>query len=289
MTKSSKAILDGGSRPRERGAGSGPRNMAPELKPVVVTRAEERDGPLSTELRSLGLTVLVWSAVRVLPADTARLDEALSRAGSFDWIVFTSRHGVAAVTGRLPAPPPGVRTAAVGRATASVLQQHGWPVDLLPGEPSAAGLVAAFAASGSARGARILYPASSRALPTLAAGLTQLGASVTMVEAYRIESGAALDVENCRSWIARQGVGAVTFASPSAVVELETALGQEDFARLLGMAPAVAIGPTTARALTERGYTPTLAESATLRGLARTSLQAVRAGPASQKRRGSRP
>lgn len=249
------------------------------LKPVVVTRAEASDGPLSTELKSLGLAVLVWGAVRVVPADTSRLDEALSRAAAFDWIAFTSRHGVAAVTARLPAPPPGVRTAAVGRATASVLKQHGWPVDLLPGEPSAAGLVAAFAAAGCARGARILYPASSRALPTLAAGLTQLGAEVTTVEAYRTVSGNTLDVADCRSWIAREGVGAVTFASPAAVAELESALGQEDFARLLGSAPAVAIGPTTARALTERGYTPTLAESATLRGLARTSLHALNAGP----------
>jgi uroporphyrinogen III methyltransferase / synthase len=261
-------------------------SVTEELKPVVVTRAEERGGPLSTELKSLGLSVLIWAAVRVLPADTAQLDEALGRAASFDWIIFTSRHGVAAVTARLPAPPPGVRTAAVGRATASVLKQHNWPVDLLPGEPSAAGLVAAFAASGLARGARILYPASSRALPTLAAGLTQLGADVTMVEAYRTVTGTALDVEDCRSWIVRQGVGAVTFASPSAVIELESALGKEDFARLLAAAPAVAIGPTTARALTERGYTPTLAESATLRGLAKTSLQAVRLRPAVQKRHG---
>jgi uroporphyrinogen-III synthase len=249
----------------------------PMLKPVVVTRAEERDGPLSTELKSLGLPVLVWAAVRVLPADAAALDEALGRAQSFDWIVFTSRHAVAAVTARLPAPPAGMRTAAVGRATAAVLKQHGWPVDLVPGEPSAAGLVAAFAASGSARSSRVLYPASSRALPTLAAGLTQLGAQVTTVEAYRLASGTALDVEDCRSWIARDAVGAVTFASPSAVAELESALGQEDFRRLLGRAPAVAIGPTTARALTERGYTPKLAESATLRGLARSSLHAVRA------------
>jgi uroporphyrinogen-III synthase len=227
----------------------------------------------------MGLSVLVWAAVRVVPADTARLDEALSRAASFDWIVFTSRHAVAAVTARLSGAPSGVRTAAVGGATASVLKQHGWPVDLSPGEPSAAGLVAAFAAAGAAGRARILYPASSRALPTLAAGLRQLGAQVTTVEAYRTVSGTALDVEDCRSWIARAGVGAVTFASPSAVVELESALGKEDFAQLLGNAPAVAIGPTTARALAERGYTPTLAESATLRGLARTSLHAVRAGP----------
>lgn len=272
MTSSTGRILEGGSR-SEAGI---------ERKPVVVTRAEERDGPLCTELRSLGLSVLVWAAVRVLPADTSRLDEALSRADTFDWIVFTSRHGVAAVTARLPAPPKGLRTAAVGRATAAVLEQRGWPVDLTPGEPGAAGLVTAFATSGAARGARVLYPASSRALPTLAAGLTQLGAEVTTVEAYRLVSGTVLDVDDCRGWIARQGVGAVTFASPSAVVELERALGKEDFARLLGAAPAVAIGPTTARALTERGYTPTLAESASLRGLALTSLHAVRAGSASR-------
>lgn len=249
------------------------------LKPVVVTRAEERDGPLSTELKSLGLTVLVWAAVRVSPADTAALDAALSRAESFAWIVFTSRHAVAAVTARMSAPPAGMRTAAVGRATAAVLQQHGWPVDLVPAEPSAAGLIAAFAAAGPVQGLRVLYPASSRALPTLAAGLTQLGAEVAMVEAYRTVAGAALDVEDCRSWIARDAVGAVTFASPSAVEELESALGEEDFRRLLGRAPAVAIGPTTARALTERGYTAKLAESATLQGLARSSLHAVRAGP----------
>ncbi len=40
-------------------------NGEPMLKPVVVTRAEERDGPLSMELKSLGLSVLVWAAVRV--------------------------------------------------------------------------------------------------------------------------------------------------------------------------------------------------------------------------------
>jgi uroporphyrinogen-III synthase len=212
-----------------------------------------------------------------LPADTEHLDAALSRADSFDWIVFTSRQAVAAVTARRSAPPPGLRTAAVGGATAAVLKQHGWPVDLVAGEPGAAGLVAAFAAHGVAQGARILHPASSRALPTLASGLQQLGAQVTTVEAYRTVAGTALDVEDCRSWIARKGVGAVTFASPSAVVELESALGKEDFARLLGTAPAVAIGPTTAQALRERGYKPTLAESATLRGLART-CHALRAG-----------
>jgi uroporphyrinogen-III synthase len=111
-------------------------------------------------------------------------------------------------------------------------------------------------------------------LPTIAKGLTQLGAQVTQVEAYRTES-AALDVASCRKWIESDGVSAVTFASPSAVVELIHALGKPDLDRLFSSATAVAIGPTTARALTERGYSAVVAESATLAGLAATTLRAL--------------
>jgi uroporphyrinogen-III synthase len=168
--------------------------------------------------------------------------------------------------------PAGVAVAAVGKATAQVLRQRGWPVDLTPDEANAAALVAAFAARapGTLSGTRVLYPASSRALPTLAAGLRQLGAEVLQVQAYRTD-GAALDVADCRAWIARAGIGAVTFASPSAVDELAHALGDADFARLLSGAAAVAIGRTTARALSARGHEPVIASAATLEGLAATT------------------
>jgi len=243
-----------------------------ETKAVVVTRAEARDGPLSAELRNLGLRVLVWPAVSVSAADTGPLEAALERVQGFDWIVFASRHAVAAVIERLPAAPAGVRIAAVGQATAQVLRQRGWPVDLLPDEANAAALVSAFAAQGLGEAVKILYPASSRALPTIAAGLTQLGAEVAQVEAYRTEA-ATLDVEDCRLWIARDEIGAVTFASPSAVIELENALGKEHFDRLLSQAAAVSIGPTTARELSGRGHASAVAESATLHGLALTTLR----------------
>jgi uroporphyrinogen-III synthase len=248
-----------------------------EQKPVVVTRAEASDGALSSELRNLGLPVLLWPAVSVEMAETGPLEEALGRVEAFDWIVFASRHAVAAVTAMMATAPANVRIAAVGQATAQVLRQRGWRVDLLPSEANAAGLVDAFASEGSTAGARVLYPASSRALPTIAAGLAQLGAEVVQVEAYRTQSAPALDVEDCRSWIAREVIGAVTFASPSAVEELEHALGKDDFDRLLSTAAAVAIGPTTARALDALGHVPAVAESATLRGLALTTLRVLQA------------
>jgi uroporphyrinogen-III synthase len=248
--------------------------MSAPLAPVVVTRAEGNDGPLSRELRELGLRVLSWPAVSVARADSAALETALAEVHTFGWIVFASRHAVAAVLERLPQAPAGVRIAAVGKATAQVLRQRGWRVDLTPEEASAAALIAAFAARWSTgdAGVRMLYPASSRALPTIAAGLRQLGASVTQVEAYRTETG-SLDVEECRVWIARGGIGAVTFASPSAVSELAQALGETDFQRLLTESAAVAIGRTTAAELNAHGHEAVVAESATLHGLAVTTLR----------------
>jgi uroporphyrinogen-III synthase len=243
-------------------------------RPVVVTRAESADGPLSRELRNLGLEVLSWPAVSVSAADPGALDEALARLASFAWIVFASRHAVAAVLERVLKPPAQLRVAAVGRATALTLTQRGWPVQLAPEEASAAALIAAFAAQWTPRdaGMRVLYPASSRALPTIAAGLRELGAEVTQVEAYRTEA-ARLDVAECRAWIERGALGAVTFASPSAVAELARALGEKDFARLLDQAPPVAIGRTTARELASHGRSATLAETATLHGLALTTYR----------------
>jgi uroporphyrinogen-III synthase len=249
-------------------------NPSADIKPVVVTRAESSDGPLSRELRSLGLRALLWPAVSVSTPDLGPLSAALTAIRSFGWIVFASRNAVAAVLELLPAAPAGVRIAAVGKATAQVLRQRGWPVELVPDEGNAAALVAAFAARWrpADAGVKILYPASSRALPSIAQGLTQLGAQVTQVEAYRTEA-AALDVADCRAWIARDGVGAVTFASPSAVTELARALGDEQFERLLTSAAAVAIGRTTARELSARGHTAVVAESATLQSLALTTLR----------------
>jgi uroporphyrinogen-III synthase len=253
-----------------------------ESKPVVVTRAEGADGPLSSELRGLGLAVLLWPAVETSAAASGELDTELARIKEFDWIVFASRPAVAAVLERVAARPPRLQVAAVGQATAQVLNQRGWKVDLVPDDANAAALVEAFEvmlrAAGRAAGQalRVLFPASSRALPTIAAGLSQLGADVVQVEAYRTEP-AALNVDDCLSWITREAIGAVTFASPSAVIELERSLGKENFDRLLGAAPAVAIGPTTARELAERGRTPVLAESATLQGLARTTHRLLQA------------
>jgi uroporphyrinogen-III synthase len=56
-------------------------------------------------------------------------------------------------------------------------------------------------------------------------------------------------------------------------------MGTRHFVHLLAHAEVVALGPTTARALAVRGRTAVLAESATLSGLANTTLRLLQERP----------
>jgi uroporphyrinogen-III synthase len=242
--------------------------------PVVVTRDEPADGPLSRELRALGLTVLGWPVLSIGPAVDARpLEQALRRLNQFDWLVFASQHAVAAVVGRVPVPPAYLNIAAVGTRTAQALNDAGWTVSVVPDEQSAEGLVALLAPQ-LTPGAQILFPAGSRSLPTLRTGLTAAGATVTQVEAYTTDA-ATLDVCACHDWVERRAIGAVTFTSPSAVAELDRALGPAAFDKLLEGATAITLGPTTARTLASRGYPSVLAMPPTLTGMAHTTLRLI--------------
>ncbi len=112
-------------------------------------------------------------------------------------------------------------------------------------------------------------------MPTLRAGLTAAGAAVTQVEAYLTEA-ATLDVPGCRDWVERRAIGAVTFTSPSAVTELDRALGAADFDRLLDGATAISLGHSTGRTLAARGHPCVLAMPPTLTGMAHTTLRMIR-------------
>jgi uroporphyrinogen-III synthase len=242
--------------------------------PVVVTRDEPADGPLSRELRALGLSVLGWPVLSIGPAaDPAPLAQALRRLNQFDWLVFASQHAVAAVVRHVPVPPAYLSVAAVGVRTAQALIAAGWTVQEVPEDQTAAGLVARLGPKLAPR-ARVLFPAGSRSLSTLRAGLTAAGATVTQVEAYCTRTG-ALDVPSCQGLVQRCALGAVTFTSPSAVAELDRALGPVSFDALLDRAAPITLGTTTGRALAARGFPSVLAMPGTLAGMAHTTLRMI--------------
>lgn len=218
---------------------------------VATTRDGSADDPLTLALRAEGADVRVWPTIATRePADPEPFAAALRSLDEYDWIVFTSARAVDAVAHHVPTPPSGPRLAAVARATAAALERWGRAADLVGTGEGARGLLEAFAAHGPLSGARVLFPAASLARDTVERELSDRGARVERVEAYRTVE-VPPDAERVRADLAR-GVDVVAFASPSAVRSLAGALDGR-LAEALAGCEVVAIGPTTAAALREAG------------------------------------
>jgi uroporphyrinogen III methyltransferase/synthase len=81
-----------------------------------------------------------------------------------------------------------------------------------------------------------------------------MGAEVVEVELYRSEPDPDQDPETLAS-LAERPPDLVTFASSSAVRGLQAIVSRETFAALCRSTPAVVIGPVTAQAAREAGFT----------------------------------
>ena len=223
-------------------------NVAPWR--VAVTRDEDLDGPLSRALRRAGLEPVLCPVVEEHPPrDAAALSAAAARLEQYDWVVCSSVRAVVALMAARAKPwPRGVRSAAVGSRTAAALTAAGAdPAPLVAGESGADRLWPVLQSREKWRDRRVLVPAAPGGRRTLIDGLRSAGALVDEVEAYRM-------LPRPRDVIAATWNAlvpdAVVVASPFAAQTLVRWIGPE---ALTGLRAVVAIGPTTAAALTAHG------------------------------------
>ncbi|MGQ0703120.1 MAG: uroporphyrinogen-III synthase [Gemmatimonadales bacterium] len=217
---------------------------------VAITRDEPRSGPLSLALGRHGLEPVACSVITHLPPrDPLPLCRAAARLAEFDWVVVSSARAVLALARAsaleaLREPP---RWAVVGPATEAALARHGVSAALTPRDAGAEALLAALLEAEAWSGRKVLMPRAAGGRRSVAAGLRARGASVTEVIGYRTVARPRRAV--AAAWRAARPQGVVV-ASPSAVTALLRAISPAELGRL----PAVvAIGPTTAAALRERG------------------------------------
>ena len=251
---------------------------------IVVTRPRD-DGRLRRLLEAEGAAVLECPAIQIAPpSDYGPLDGALRNLAAYGWVVFTSRNGVAAVTGRMsvlgmtPEALARVPLAVIGPGTGEALRGHGLAAALAPEEFRAEALVEAFAGR-DVRGVRVLLPRAAAARDVLPEGLRALGAAVDVVAAYRTEPGApAPDVLEA----VRAGrIDAVTFTSPS-TVRYFLQLAGPDARRVLDDGLVACIGPVTAATARDAGLrVGAVASTYTLAGLVDALRRALGARPGS--------
>ncbi len=220
---------------------------------VATTREGGAEDPLVVQLREEGAQVVVWpTLVTGVARDPEPLRAAARGLDRYDWVIFTSARAVPALCELVPEPPRGVCVAAVGKATAAAVVEHGWRVTVTGKGGGARGLIEHVAEFASLDGARVLFPAGSLARPVLEEELEALGAQVDRVEAYHTRETPPDGTLVRRDLSA--GVDVVTFASPSAVHSLAGAL-DDDLAGALAGVGIAAIGETTAKALEDAGVT----------------------------------
>ena len=217
---------------------------------VVVTRTRAQASQLSAALREAGAEPLEVPVIEVAdPLDGgAALAAAVGALSSYDWVVVTSPNGArrlldAVAAGGADARAFGsTRLAAIGPATAAVLERGGLRADVLPERFVAESLLEALPAP--SEGGRLLLARAEVARDVLPDGLRAAGWEVDVVDAYRTVA-ATLD-ESAATALAAADV--VTFTSSSTVERFVEAFGRD------AVPPVVAcIGPITAATARDLG------------------------------------
>lgn len=219
---------------------------------VAVMRAHGRGNPLGDALRAAGAAVTELSLTRTESLDSEPLRAALLKLDKYDWVLLTSAHAVHAVStaaGHRTQAIGGRKLAVVGTATAEVVAEYHWPVELIPTRQNVEGLVDAMAARGDIEGTQMLYPAAEGARDVLPAGLSALGAWVDVVPVYRSAPDAAGQAQ-LRTLAAAGALDLITVATPNDVDALLASVPPEHARRL----PVACVGPVTARAARFAGF-----------------------------------
>jgi uroporphyrinogen III methyltransferase/synthase len=223
---------------------------------ILITRPRTQNLLLSAKLRALGATTIELPTIAILaPESTTRLDRSIGKLSDYDWVIFTSVHGVRFFSKRMTALGQPFdkltkgRVAAIGPATAAALERLGKKPDYVPeeflSEKIALGL-------GDVKGKRILLPRADIASKKLPELLTKHGAIVEEVVAYRTVVPEDLSSDRLRS-ILNHGIDVVTFTSPSTVRTLAQVVGANELEALLKKVKVACIGPVTAEATRKLG------------------------------------
>jgi uroporphyrinogen III methyltransferase/synthase len=249
---------------------------------ILVTRPRQQAGELAQRLEELGAVAQLLPAIEVRePADWGPVDRALERLASFDWLVFTSGHGVHALIRRLRQRGRdlralgGVRLAAIGPATADALRGYQLEPDLVPAEYRSESLAAAL--KERTAGQRVLLARADRGRDLLRQEL----AAVAEVEQVAVYSQVdAIDASASALEALRRGeIDFITLTSSNIARALLRALDEPSRERIKkGEVKLVSISPVTSAAVQELGF-PVAVEATeyTTAGLVAALVRFVRA------------
>jgi uroporphyrinogen III methyltransferase/synthase len=223
---------------------------------VLVPRAGHQAGVTSDALRARGAEPIELPLLAIVdPPDLDAARAAVRRAGTYDWVIFTSDNGVdrffrlvdeAALDARLFR---AAKLAAIGEGTARSLRARGVRADIVPpsfrGEALADAVVDAIVRDrGASEGARVLLPRALVARDVVPERLRAAGVEVDVVPLYETRRASEAARTELLDRLAGGALDAVLLASSSTAEALVEALGPNP-AAVLERTVVASIGPIT--------------------------------------------
>ncbi len=223
---------------------------------ILVTRPAGQADSIIEDITQRGGEAMHLPLIEIIPAtDTQELTSAITEAWSFDWIIFTSVNGVdhfckeLRLLGRDPRALGTAQIAAIGPATATALEDHGFVCDLIPTRWLSEGFVEAFKHDGDQK--RFLLIQAERGRDVLRKELIAAGHEVRQVAAYASQATTA-DSQTAVRMIEQFPVTWILLTSSFIA---ETAVNV--FGTHLHSWKIASISPITSSKLTQLGYTVT--------------------------------
>jgi uroporphyrinogen III methyltransferase/synthase len=223
----------------------------------IITRAREQSADITTLIESYGGKAVHCPTIEIVPPESWEgVDRAINEFEKYDWVIFTSANGVRYFLDRLKERASSdkgslfseKRVCAIGPATRRSLEEAGVAVDLVAEESVAEGVVKAIIGhlnpEDSLRGKHILIPRARYARDVIPDELSKLGAAVDAVEAYQTMKP-DVDCAHILDLFERRSVDAITFTSPSTVVNFAALVSPRRLSELLSDTVVGCIGPVT--------------------------------------------
>lgn len=225
-------------------------------KRVLVTRAEHQASELRCLLLERGAMPVLMPTIKIsTPHNWKGLDEAIMNIRNYGWIVFTSVNAVEMFWKRLRYMNldsrwlSNIKVGVIGPATAKALVEKGIYPDYIPEKYTSQGFLDAIKHHNIA-GCRILLPRADIATNELPDGLSQLGAKVHKVTAYRTIASTK-DTMQGKDMLLRGEIDVITLTSASTVNSLLDILNGDWEA--VKQSKIACIGPNTAATLAQKG------------------------------------
>jgi uroporphyrinogen-III synthase len=239
---------------------------------IAVTRPSGLGEDTGRLVKELGWNPLIVHTVELQPRSESEIFTKLSRilsAGQVDWLVLMSPIGANLLFdilkshgSILPSVLGDLHVLAIGPKTRDALEKQGIFSIFMPKKFSSTG-IGEFLSSQGLQGKRVILARSSAADNTLATDLAENGAIVETLNLY--DSVVPSDLTSFQRFLAgtqENKIQAILFTSSLSSTNLflmsQNNIGIDELARRLRRVRIGAIGPSTARKLSELGVPPSV-------------------------------